>query len=322
MQQIIEIVVPVFAMIALGYAVARLSYLSSAAGDGIADFVFKVAVPLLLFRSLSQPDPAVSSGILGSLPFLFSYFAGVAVAWALAMGMIAKLFGRGLRASVIGGVAASFSNLVLLGIPLIERAFGAQGLHILFTLIAVHLIIMMSVSTLLIEYAADHDGASQTDFVPLVILRRVLTNLVVNPIVIGIVAGLLFRFTGFEMPALAATTMDAIGKTTGPLALFALGMGLIKYGIAGNVLPAGLITALSLVVQPFVVYALGAWVLHLPPLTLQVAVLAAACPTGVNAYLFAMYFGVAQGLSTNAIVLALLGSVVTLPLWLALLVGV
>lgn len=320
MQQIIDIVVPVFAMIALGYGVARSGYLSSAAGDGIADFVFKVAVPLLLFRSLSQPDPAVSGGFWTALPFLISYFAGVAVAWASAMIVVAKLFGRGLRASVIGGVAASFSNLVLLGIPLIDRAFGAAGLQVLFSLIAVHLIIMMSVSTLLMEYAARYDGAADTDFAPLATLRRVLTNLAVNPIVIGIVSGLLFRFTGLPIPSLAATTVDAVAQTTGPLALFALGMGLIKYGIAGNLAPAGVVTGLSLVVQPFVVYALGAWVLDLPKLPLQVAVLAAACPTGVNAYLFAVYFNRAQGLATNIIVLALLGSVVTLPLWLGVLV--
>jgi len=320
MQQIIEIVVPVFAMIALGYGVARSGYLSAPAGDGIADFVFKVAVPLLLFRSLSQPDPAVSSGILSTLPFLLSYFSGVAVAWIVAMVLVAKVFGRGLRASVIGGVAASFSNLVLLGIPLIERAFGAAGLQILFTLIAVHLITMMSTSTLLMEYAARHDGTTQSDFSPLKILRRVVTNLAVNPIVIGIVCGLVFRWTGLPMPDLAATTIEAVAQTTAPLALFALGMGLIKYAIAGNVVPAGLITGLSLVVQPFVVFALGTWVLELPLLTLQVAVLAAACPTGVNAYLFATYFGTAQGLATNAIVLALLGAVVTLPLWLAVLV--
>lgn len=319
MQAILLIIVPVFVLIGLGYATARSRYLSEQAGDGLADYVFKIAVPLLLFLSLAAPRAEGVTGIGDTLSFLLVYFSGVFVAWILAMVIIAKGFGRGLRASVISGVAASFSNLVLLGIPLITLAFGAAGLQVLLALVAVHLIIMMSVSTLLMEYAARVDGVMGGAFAPLAILRRVLVNLSINPIIIGIVSGLLFRLIGFELPPIIKGILDPIAQTTGPLALFALGMGLIKYGIKGNVLPAGLLTGLSLIVQPLVVFLLGAFVFDLPDLKLQVAVIAAACPTGVNAFLFASYFGTAQGLATNTIVLALLASVVTLPAWLALL---
>ncbi|MEE9374766.1 MAG: AEC family transporter, partial [Rhizobiaceae bacterium] len=71
-------------------------------------------------------------------------------------------------------------------------------------------------------------------------------------------------------------------------------------------------------VMPAVVYFVGSYVLPLPPLWLKIAVLLAACPTGINAYLFATYFKIAQGLATNTIVLTLIGSLVTIPFWLSL----
>ena len=77
--------------------------------------------------------------------------------------------------------------------------------------------------------------------------------------------------------------------------------------------------ALSLLAMPATLFVIQMTFLPLPPLWFKVAVLIAACPTGVNAYLFATYFKVAEGLSSSVIVLSLLGSIITIPIWLALL---
>ena len=73
--------------------------------------------------------------------------------------------------------------------------------------------------------------------------------------------------------------------------------------------------------MPVVIWLAGSHVFLLPPLWLAVAVLGAACPTGVNAYLFAIHFKTGEGLATNSIVLSTLGSIITLPLWLSLIVS-
>ncbi|MEL7274097.1 MAG: AEC family transporter [Pseudomonadota bacterium] len=314
MGSIINIIAPVFVLIALGYVTARFKFLPDAAGDGLAQFVVKLAVPVLLMRSIATAQ----LGDVNPWGFLLAYGITVLVAWAMAGAVIVSVFKRGWRASVIAGVAASFSNLVLLGIPLIERAFGEPGLQILFFLISFHLPFMMTLSTFLMEHAVRADGVEQTPLRPLSIAKTLARNLAVNPIIIGIAAGLLWRFSGLPYGGLPGDVIDALARTTGPLALFSLGMGLIKYGIKGNLAPAFALAALSLIVMPGTIYGLGTTVLDLPVLWLQVAVLAAACPTGMNAYLFATYFNIAQGLATNTIVIATLGSIITLPLWLSL----
>lgn len=318
MAEIFDIVLPVFVLIALGYGAARSGYLTPTVGDGLSTFVFNVAVPLLLMRSIATATITSDNTGISLFAYWASYFSGVAVVWLAAMILIGKVFGRGARAASISGVAAGFSNLVLLGIPLIQRAYGQEGLQILLVLVSVHLPIMMGVSTLLMEVAARRDGTISSPLKIVEVLFEVLRNLAGNPIIWGIAAGLVWRFSGLPFSGLTAQVTGLLAQTTGPLALFALGMSFVKFGIRGNILPALGLSALSLIVMPTVVYMMAVYIFDLPSLWLKVAVIAAACPTGVNAFLFAIHFKTAEGLSTNTIVLALLGSVITLPLWLAL----
>lgn len=315
MGAIIDIVLPVFGLIGLGYLSVRTRLLSETAGDEIAGFVFKIAVPILLFRLLATAEFSSTS------PWAYwgAYFCGIAVAWAGATAIVAGIIKRGYRASVIAGVAAGFSNLVLFGIPLIERAYGSEGLTILFVLISIHLPIMMTISTFLMEHAARADGAETSRLDIKSVAQNLVRNLAVNPIIIGIAAGLVWRFAGPGLGGPLAQILELLGKTAGPLALFSLGMGLIKYGIKGNIVPGLAISSLSLIVMPAVVYVLGSTVFNMPALWFKVAVLAACCPTGVNAYLFATHFKTAEGLASNTIVLALLGSIITVPIWIAIL---
>ncbi len=318
MQQITEIIAPVFALIACGYLVVRIGYLGAAVGDALADFVFKVGVPLLLWRSIATADFADTVGLPLVFSFWVAYFSGVIATWLLAWIWIGVIFGRDARATIVACVAAGFSNLVLLGIPLIERAYGQDGLQILFLLVSIHLPIVMFVSTIFLELAERLDGIrhAPVDFVK--ISRSVAKSLFYNPIIMGILAGVFWRLTGLGFGGIPGQLVNLIAQATVPLALFSLGMGLIKYGIKGNLLPASGLAAICLIILPGVVFVLATQVFVLPDLWTKVAVLAAASPTGVNAYLFATHVKTGEGLATNTIVVSMLGSVMTIPLWLAL----
>jgi predicted permease len=292
MESILHIVGPAFCLIGLGYLAARLKYLSVSIGDALADFVFKVAVPVLLMKSIATAQFGQANPWL----FVLVYFIAIAVAWISAVLVVRWVFKRGSRAAVIAGVAAGYSNLVLFGIPLVERAYGQPGLQILLFLLALHLPIMMTISTFLMEYAARIDGAEKDAMRPLVIAKNLGRNLLLNPIVIGIFIGIAWRLTGMGISGIPAQIMDLLARTTGPLALISLGMGLIKYGVRGNLIAAFSLAALSLVLMPAVVYLLATYIFPLPPLWLKVAMLGAACPTGVNAFLFANFFKHAEGL--------------------------
>ena len=315
MSDIFSIALPVIGLAGLGYLAAITGLLSREAGDGLASFVFNLAIPVLLFRSLATAEYSAGS------PWYFwlTYGAAILVAWVGAIVLIALIVRRGYRASIIAGVAAGFSNLVLVGIPLVERAYGQDGLNIHFVLLAVHLPFMMAVSTFLMEFAARADGAEDAPLSVVGVAGELLKSFAVNPIIIGILAGAGWYFTGLGLAQAPTQIMDLIGRTAGPLALFSLGMSFVKYGIRGNWQPGIGLAFLSVVVMPAVALFVGTHILALPPLWLKVAVLGAACPTGVNAYLFATYFKVAEGLASSTIVLAALMSIITIPFWLSVL---
>ena len=312
MNALVDVVVPVFVLVGLGWLFAVTKVLSRETGDGLVAFVFTVAVPLLLARTIVL-GPPLDGGVVR---LWLCYFGAVALVWTLAGLGVVRLFGRGRRAGVIAGVGAGFSNLVLMGIPLTQLAYGQAGLDVLFLVIAIHLPIMVGTATFLMEFALRADGVETRPVNLAGTATALVRNLGRNPLVLGILFGLAWRLSGLPFTGLTARVADLLGGAAGPVALFALGMGLNKYGIRGNLGPALYLTTLSLAVMPAAALAL-ATVLGLDDLSRRVAVLGAAMPTGVNAYLFASYFNVAEGMATNTIVLATAGALVTVPIWLA-----
>jgi hypothetical protein len=152
---------------------------------------------------------------------------------------------------------------------------------------------------------------------PLVIIRDFLRKILTNPLIVGILAGLAWRATGVPLPSLATRFVDALANIAGPVALFAMGLGLRKFGISGNIRPALALSVLKLMLMPAVAL-LFAWLFGLPPLSAKVAVAAASLPSGVNSYLIATQFGTGQALASNQMTIATACAVVTTAFWLTI----
>ena len=289
----------IFGMIAIGYLCGLFKILPVETGDQLSKFVFTIAVPILLFRTM------ISADFGGSAPWSLwgAYFAGVASTWALGSFLVRRIFNRDARAGVVAGLASSFSNLVLLGIPLILGVFGPEGFEVLSLIISVHLLIMMLSSVILFEWAVRADGVQEGAVDLRSVAKRFAKNLFSNPIIVGVVAGWSWRLTGVPLPGFVDDLSMRLADVAGPVALFAMGLALIKFGFKGNAQQALATTFSKLVFMPAVVLSCGL-LLGLPPFILQVAVASAALPTGANPYLIANHFGTGQGLASNALTIA------------------
>ena len=304
------IVAPVFILIGIGYCLARFRVLNQSIGEALGDFVFIVAVPVLIFRSLINAD--LSSGF--PLALWGSYFMGVAVAWTLGTLVIRKIFAREARAGAIGAISASYSNLVLVGMPLMSAVYGNGGLVPLLLIISIHLATMTVLMAIAMERTAAIDSGSAMPPVGKLALeagRKVCAN----PLIITVVFALIWRQTGLEIPEIADDVLRRIAATALPLALLSLGMSLVHYGLRGNILPGFLLGAIKILIMPAVVFLAAAYLFQLPPLWTAAATLAAGCPTGVNAYIFANRYGTGHAMSANAITLTTLVAIGTISLW-------
>lgn len=313
MYEVVLIVAPVFGLIALGYLLARFAILSEAAGKGLAEFVFTIAVPALLFRMMVTAEP-----VEGAAPFALwgSYFGAAGLIWLAASLATAFMLRRPARDGAAIAMGSSFGNIVMLGIPLALDRFGADAATPIAVIISISAPLHWFVATAHIELVSEREKVSlvaQT--------RELVVSLIQNPLILGLVAGLLWRWTGLGLHPVPDKMISFLGQMAIPGSLVALGMGLTAFQVRGQLATVTVICLLSLAAFPALVWLLAFQVLSLPPVWAGVAVLFAACPPGANAYLFASRYEVAQGSISAAVALGTALSVISVTMILVLLGG-
>ncbi len=170
----------------------------------------------------------------------------------------------------------------LLGTPLALAHFG-QGVAIpLGMILSIHAPVLWFAATLHRELAR-HSGSFSLARTG----RELFLNLATNGIVLGLLAGTIWRFTGLGLHPIADRMLEMLADASIPTALFALGVSLAGYSLRGQWGAMFGLIALKMVLMPVMVFVLVRYVVTLPPLWAQLAVLFAAMPTGANAFLFA-----------------------------------
>ncbi|WP_029005070.1 AEC family transporter [Azorhizobium doebereinerae] len=296
------IVLPVFGIVGLGYGASKTRLISDTASDGLAEYVFSLAVPILIFKTLSE------SKLPDAQPwgYWIAYFTGAFAVFFIASLAARKLFHRSHTEAVIHGFSAGQANTVFVGVPLILKAYGEEGAVPLFLLIAVHLPIMLVAATIAVEGGSGFSLATG---------KRLFRSLAFNPILLGIYAGGLGRLFGFEAHGVLKQVLDMMAASATPCALISLGLALKRYGVSGDLRPTALICGLKLIVHPLLVLGLTR-ILPMPPVWAGVAVLFAAMPCGINAYLLAQRYGVGVGTSSSAVSLSTALGLITITFWL------
>jgi predicted permease len=302
-------VAPVFLLILIGWLVARAGILKEETGDALGEFVFKIAVPMLIFRTLAEAH------FEGTSPFRLwiAYFSGVAITWAVAHLLATHLFRRDAKIGVIAGVSSAFANNVFIGLPLVARQVGEDGLVAISILLAIHLPLMMIAGTLLMEHAvAKVDGGGRRSLA--VVLKQVATNLIRNPLVIALVVGLAFNGFGLTFTPPLETVVDQLAGAAAPAALISIGMALTKYPVRGQLGLTGSISALKLLLLPAVVYLMSL-AMGLSPAWTSALVMTSSVPTGINAWLIAQRFRSGQSLAASTISITTAFGVVSVTFW-------
>lgn len=305
----LEIVVPVFLVVACGWLFAHRGLVAGAGATAITNFVFYLAIPSLLFRTLA------TGGVREQFEWaiLGAYYGGALLNFLGAWLLSRFVFGNPADAAALAGMAGTFSNLGLIGLPLVQRAYGEAGLVPFMLIIMVQSAILFTVTTLAVEIPRGQGrGWLRSVVVP-------LRSVAVNPIVIAALGGVAFGFTGLSLPTMVDETLVLLGRAAGPVALFVLGSSLAGCRIAGDLRETLAVTAVKLVAMPVTVYLLAVHVFALRADWVTVAVLAAAMPCGANVFVFAQRYNAFLNRATAAVVLTTMGCVATVTALVALL---
>ncbi|MCB1516798.1 MAG: AEC family transporter [Hyphomicrobiaceae bacterium] len=309
MLTVLNVVAPVFAIVAFGYLMVRFKLYPASGVQGLLTFVNSFVTPFLLFRAMLTVDFGHAFHPANILPFFVSAF----IVFALGIAGGRFLFRNRPGESVATGMIGMYSNLVLLGLPIISRAYGDEALTIAFTLIGLHAAIMMTTALIVMEVVRS-DGKELP-----VAIREALSSIVRNPLLIGIAFGFAGNILGVKLPPIAADFIDIMTRAIVPVALFGLGGALNSYSLRDNWTEALFTSILKLIVHPLIVWTIMVPILRVDPDLARYAVIMAAMPSGVNVYIYASYYNRSVDVAANGILISTVAAVVTVSVWLAVL---
>ncbi|MEM9044066.1 MAG: AEC family transporter [Pseudomonadota bacterium] len=306
---LLTIVLPVFLVVGSGYVMVRLKAFPNAGIDMLIKFATGFAVPVLLFRAMYGLD--LSSAL--RLDHQLSFYIAASICFAIGIFLARKIWKRRPGEAVAIGFCGLFSNSVLLGLPIMERAYGR--LDEIYALITFHTPFCLSLGILTMEFC-------RRDAVPLTTaLKQTAKAMVGNALMIGLVTGVVANLSGLQLPGPLLAAVDMIADAALPVALFSVGGVLTRYAFSDNLAESLMVASLSIVLHPALAWLLATQVFALPAPFVQAAVVMAAMPTGINAYIFAALYKRAEGTAASSVLVATLLSVVTIPIWLAVLGG-
>ena len=298
MSALIDVILPVFIVLGFGYIAVWTGYFSEALVDALMKFTQGFAIPALLFIAISSLDLAQNF----RFTLLFSYYAGAIIAFVIGLIGARLIFARDWEDCVVIGFVGMFSNTVLLGLPITERAYGAGALQANFAIIALNAPICYSVGITAMEIARNRGSSVMA--LPAKVFKAVFKNALIVAIGAGFVVNL--------------TAVTLVSRAALPAALFGLGGVLYRYRPEGDMRTIMFAVTIALVVHPAITFALIK-TFGLPAPDLRSAVLTAAMAPGVNAYIFADMYGRARRVAASAVLIATGLTVVTAWGWLALL---
>ncbi len=310
-----EVSLPVFGLGLFGYVATRLGYFSRANADGLANFVYHFAVPLLLFRTFANAEPFVGGEVSNGIAawrLLLGYYTPMAIFYLAGMLISRYLFRRDFSAQVITGFSFSYGNAILLGLPLTLLTFGEEDSIAFFILLAFHALIAFTITTIALEYGRSEGISFRLRLV------RMAKGIATNPILIGIIAGITFNQFGWHLPGPLDVLSGFMQNAVTPCALFSLGATLTGYGMAGRLKQTSVIIFAKCVAFPLVVWVSCRYVFGVDQLSTTVATLLAAMPAGVNVFIFAERYNTARAMATTVVFLSTTFSLFSIPVLLYL----
>lgn len=309
-QPVFSALAPVFLLIGLGVLAGRRSWIRADSVKDLSNLTFMLLIPALLFRTMAQ----VHLEQLDLRP-IAAYFPAALLLFAV----VVAVLGFSAR-SVVTALTAVFSNMVMIGITLVELAYGKQGLVTLLTLVSVHALVLLTAATVVLELAtaaAAGPGVASRGrerwWRVLATSGRALKGALLHPIPLPIVCGLLFAQTGWALPAVVDKPLALLGAAFGPVSLVLVGATLALTPIGTQWRPALVLSLCKNLVLPALVGA-SAWVAGIRGLPLTVMVVAAGLPVGANVFLFSQRYGVAHDRVTASLGLSTALAPVTLSL--------
>ncbi|MDX1466729.1 MAG: AEC family transporter [Halomonas sp.] len=307
MLEILAITLPIFLLIGTGFTAARTGLLSRDNMQGVGTFVMYLALPSLIIRALTDYPLAE----VFNPTYLLAYGLGSLAAFLLGLALSVGLRGKRLDAGAIHALGMSASNSGFIGYPVALMAIGPPAAIFMALNMVVETLFIIPSALILAEASRQHgNGLGQ-------VARQTLARLIRNPILIGLLIGILLALTELQLPGPLAKAVSMLADAAGPAALFTIGGMLHGIKVRGMAMDVSQVVVGKLFLHPLAVLALFLLLPDPDPLLIAGGMLFACAPM-ISVYpLFGKQYG--QGdTSAAGLMVSTLASFVTISLviWL------
>jgi malonate transporter len=303
---VLDAALPIFSLILIGYVFAKRRVMGRAATDSLNKFVVLLALPALLFQGMA----GVTWQEMDHPGFFVSFSGGMAVCFILAYALARRQRQR-LADAGIEALAACYGNTGYMGIPLCLAIFGPASLPAVVIGTLLTTCVPFGVAIAMIEIDVRPGGSLGRT---LLLVGRSLAS---NPLIVAPLLGLLVAATAIPLPAPILHLTTLLGGAASPCALVTIGLFLAQQHPANRLGAVGRIVGIKLLLQPAITGALALLVFDLPVLWSHTALLLSALPIGTGPFMVAALYRRDAAVTSQAILVSTVLSVVTITLLIA-----
>lgn len=290
--------IPFFALIGLGYWAGRVRFFNEEATAYLTKFVFYFALSALIFRFSSN----LSLSEVWNTNLVVGYLLATTALYIIVLA-VALARRQDLATAAVEAQCATMGNVGFLGIPMLTLLLGPAAIGPIVMAVSVDLAVFSSLIVILIT-------ASREGRVNVATFRMVGLGLLKNPMVMAVVAGLLWSALQLPTPAPVSEFLDLLAAAATPGALFAIGASLASKS-AERLEIAGWLSFCKLILHPALV-ALGLLIFFpVDTYSAVVVISAASLPVAGNVYILAQHYGAAAHRASAAIFISTVLSIVT-----------
>ena len=297
--------VPVFLLMVLGLVLRKLNWIDDVFASKMNQFVFKVPLPLLVFLDLATVDFEES----WNFKFVAFCFVVTLISISLSAGISLIWKDRSIRGEFIQ--ASYRSSAAILGIAFIQNIYGSAGMGPLMIIGSVPLYNMMAVVVLSV-FKPGQTGLNRQ------VVKKTLTGIVTNPIIIGIAAGLLWSAFRLPMAGIPEKVISNVAGTATPLGLMAMGATFDIRKAFGKAKPAVAASVMKLVGFAALFLPLAVWLGFRREQLVAILIMLGSATT-VSCYVMARNMGHEGVLTSSTVMLTTLFSAFTVTGWLYIL---
>lgn len=298
---------PIFLVMVIGYILKQIGMLNDNFVTVANRFNFKVTLPFMLFRDISGVD---IRAVFDIRYVLFCALVSTACFWIIWGGVKLFLKDQSMRGAF---VQASFrSSAAVMGLAFIQNMYGSSAMGPLMIVSAVPLYNIFSVIVLTFE------GAHSGEVDPKQKIKAVCINIAKNPIILGILAGLIVGLLGIDFPVIVDKTVNSVAQMATPLALITIGAGFEGRKALAKIRPTIVASMIKLVIQPLIFLPVAAWMGFRGEQMIAILIMLAS-PTTPSCYIMAKNMDNDGVLTASVIVMTTLLAAFTLTGWIFIL---